>query len=348
MEIINVKYICAVLLVAITLTGTSCSREKISEKVTTPPVGKITEEFKKGVEQSKKFVISRVNGSDITMNNLINEMNRIAPRFVNDVSQRTPEIDNKVKREALAGLIFRELAVQEAVKQGMKAGPEVVEQAMKQLKANLGSEDNYRKYLETAGHSEASFNKQIEKDELLKMITAREIIQKVKVNEKLVRDTYNKEKATYDIPESFAVEDVLIPVGKDAETSMKKAKEILALIRKNNNDISKISQDKSFFVRNGNVSNQEYPNIYQAAAKMKSGELSAIIKEEDGLHIVKFLKKVPPQTLSFEEAKGDIERKLMQPFIEKRKAEWERGLKKNARIEIMLAEVEKKIKEEKR
>jgi len=214
--------------------------------------------------------------------------------------------------------------------------PEDVETAVKKIKTNLGSESAYKEYLVNSGITEASLRRQIGRTQLIDMINTKEVLLKTKVDEKLVRNVYTKEKASFVAPESFMVEDVIIQiVNNDEAAAMKKAEETLSFIKKNNNYISKLAQDKTRVVRNGNVTKQEYPSIFQAAAIMKPGDLSGVIKESDGLHIIKLLKKEPSRQLSFEEAKVDIEHKLMLPVIDKRKQQWENELKKNAKIEIM-------------
>jgi parvulin-like peptidyl-prolyl isomerase len=343
----TLKVIIGAVIMTLALSGLSCTRDK-TEKGGKPPVppehGKVVEKYKESVEESKKVVAAKVNGTDIRMNELVALMNRIAPKYITDMQKRTPEIDEKVKKEALDILIFRELAVQEAARQGMKVRPEAVDETMKKLKTGLGSEEAYRKYLERSDVTEESLRKQIEKDTLFNMISAKEIIQKVKkVDEKFARDVYNREKATYIAPDGFLVEDVFVPGGKDDKAVMNKAKEVLSLIKKNNNDLSKLAQDKTIAVRNGTVTAQEYPNIYRTAEGMKSGDLSGIVGESDGLHIIKLRQKEPSRQLTFEEVRGMVEQKLMVPVIKKRKEQWENGLRKSAKIELIQAKGEKKI-----
>src|SRR5512135_1328896 len=66
-----------------------------------PEQTKKKEEIRKGVEESKRLVVARVNGSDITMYSLVKEMNSMAPRFVPGGQPATPEMTAKVKKEAL-------------------------------------------------------------------------------------------------------------------------------------------------------------------------------------------------------------------------------------------------------
>jgi parvulin-like peptidyl-prolyl isomerase len=293
-------------------------------------------EYKKGIEKAKKIVVARVNGVDITMKELTDIMKAIAPRYINDATKKSPEIDAKIRKEALDTLVFRELAFQEAIRQGMKVKSGNVETAMKNIKTNLGSESAYKEYLVNSGHTEESLRKQLERDQLIDMINTKEVLQKTKVDEKLVRNTYNKDKASFVVPETFFVEDVIIQIIKgDEAAAMKMAQETFSILKKNNNDTSKLPQDKRRVIRSGNFTKQEYPDLFQAAAKMKAGDLSNAIKESDGLHIIKLLKKEPSRQLSFEEARADIAHKLLLPDINKRRQQWENELKKNARIEIM-------------
>jgi len=70
--------------------------------------------------------------------------------------------------------------------------------------------------------------------------------------------------------------------------------------------------------------------------RLKPGGLSGVIKENDGLHIIKMIQRKPSRQLSFEEARPLIESELRTSLSEKRKQEWEQQLKQNAKIEIEI------------
>ena len=337
MEKTFLKIIVGMLLLTIGLTGISCSKEKTAEKTAPPPEdAKTIAENKRSGEEAKKIVVAKVNGAELTMKELIDMMNQIAPRYLKDPAKRSPEIDSKVRKEALDTLVFRELAFQEAIRQGMKVKPEDVDATIRKLKTKFDSENTYKEYLVKSGLTEASLRKQVERDQLIEMINTKEVLLKTKVDEKLVQDTYNKKKASFVVPESFLVEDVFIQtVREDDAAAMNKAKETLTLIKKNDNNISKLAQDKTLLIRNGGITQQEYPNIFKAASLMKPGDLSSVIIESDGLHIIKLVRKEPSRQLSFEEARVDIEHKLMLPIMNKRKEQWANELKKNAKIDII-------------
>jgi parvulin-like peptidyl-prolyl isomerase len=325
------------LAVIVALAGTACKKGPDKAGTAKEPAGhdKMVEGHLKSIEDSKKVVVARVNGVNIIMNDLMNRMAQITFQHSGRGQQMTPEVRQKAEKEVLDMLIFRELAVQQAVNAGMKASPEAVVQAVAVLRTNAGSDEAFKKSLTMSGDTEESLRRSVERNMLFDMIATREIFGKIKVDEKRLRDSYAKDKAKYAFPETFAVEEVVVVKGKDDAAAMKRAKEILALIKKNH-DFSKLPQDGSFMIRQGWIEKKEYPNVFTAAARLKEGSLSDVIREEDGLHIIKVMKREPARQLSFEEARPQIEIELKRPLIEKRKQEWEAELKKKAKIEILL------------
>ncbi len=303
------------------------------------------EDERKDAEEAKKIIVARVNGTEINMFMLVRAMNSVAPKYVKKGEAVTPETSKKIKREALDRLIFEELAVEEAIEKGINPTPEAIEKVVRQVKENLGSEQDYREYLEKSNLTEDALKKLIERSQRYEMITAREIYGKVKVDEKLVRDEYEKEKGNYILAENFVVEDVFFPNGNDDEITRKKADEILKTIEKNNNDVWKLVLDGTFIVREINVKKERYPKIHRTMTDMKVGDLSGVIKDKDGFHIIKVKKKEPSRQLTFEEAKDTIKLKFLVPAQDQRKQEWEKELREKAKIAVMLDEVEKKLKE---
>jgi len=161
--------------------GTSAGKDNV---VKPAEHEEMLEQYRKGVEESKKVPVARVNGAEITMFDLLNRMNRIAPQYMKPGQPRDPGTDARVKQEALDVLIFRELAVQEAVRQGMKVEPEALDRSVKTLKDRLGSEDAYKAYLSREGLTEESLRKGIERDQLYERVAEKEIFQKVQATGK--------------------------------------------------------------------------------------------------------------------------------------------------------------------
>ncbi len=206
MKGISLRIFTLTMLFAFALAGISCNRQKSANKVPalTPEQAKqhemLLEERKKSIEDSKRNTAVKVNGVAITMYDLINEMNEIAPQYVKPGDKKDPQVDAKVRKAAMDRLIYRELAVQEAVRQGMKVGPEEVALALKKVKENLKTEDAYREKLKETGLTEEELKKELERNLLIDMITEKEIFAKVKVDPNQVKKVYARDKASYKGP----------------------------------------------------------------------------------------------------------------------------------------------------
>ncbi len=186
-------------IVLICYAGLSCTKNKEGNKgkPVTPQATMSSEQYLKSVEESKKVVVAKVNGNDILMFDLVREMNTIGPQYIKQGQKITPEIDKQVRKEALDRLIYRELAVQEAVKQGMTVPPEKIDPQISKMRTDLKSDDAYKQRLKSMGMTEAELRKQIERNLLVEMITEKEIFDKVKIDPALIKKTYERDKASY-------------------------------------------------------------------------------------------------------------------------------------------------------
>lgn len=319
----------------------SCSKKEQATpaKNLSPDRNEIAEKMNRSAAQSKSIVVADVNGDKITMSDLIREMNVVAPNFVRPGERPTPRMDEEVRAKALDVLIFGSLATQEAIKQGIKVKPESVDKVVKNLKDRAGSEKAYKAYLTSQGLTEAEFREMVTRDILFRKITEKEILKKVKYkepDEKQLKEIYAREKNSFVMPKAYVAEDVFFAGGKKDDRTMEKAKKVLAEIKAKGNDLSRLAHDGSFTIRKIPVSQSVFPVMYRTLAGLKQGDVSGIIEEGDGLHIVKAEGEEPARTMTFDEAKHIIEQKLMNEAVEKRKEEWEKGLKKGAKIEITL------------
>ena len=336
------------LILILALAGSSCKKKEepaVKEPQVKPEVTKQVEQQKKNLEDAKTHVIAKVNGSNITMYNLVHEMNALAPRYISQGQQPTPELSEKIKKEALNKLIFEELAVQEAVKKGINVKPETIEDVAKKVRTHLGSDEAYKMYLDKFGFTDESFRKQIERGHRFETVLSQEIYGKIKIDEKRIKDAYEKEKSKFVMPEKFIADDVYFTSGKDDEDTRKKAKEVLSTLKKNNGDLAKLGQDKTLVLRRIPVNKNEYPLLYTEMTPMKPGDLSGVVKEGDGLHIIKVVAKEPSRPMTYEEARKVIHRRFMGEEGDKKIAVWDKELRKTAKIEVMLEEVEKKLRE---
>jgi len=191
--------ICFVAILVIGFTLISCKGDTAKKKEPsnrTPESSRIAEEHQKRVEESKKTIAATVNGVPISSADLVAEMNAIAPQYLKPGQKRDPKTDEKIRKEALNRLIWRELAVQQAKKEGMKAPAEAVAEEMKRIKGEEKTEEAFRQRLAKTGMTEEELRGRIERNLLVEMITEKEVFGKAVVDPEEARKVYEKKYAS--------------------------------------------------------------------------------------------------------------------------------------------------------
>jgi hypothetical protein len=188
----KIKALAAAALMIVLAQGMTTSCKKTEPGAVSPDQAA---RLQKSFTESKQAAAARVNGAEVSMFVLLREMNAIAPQYLARTQQRTPAIDEQIRKDALNNVIVQELAVQEASKAGLQAKPEAVDAELRKMKARLGSASAFEGYLAKNGLTEAELRKQIAQDALFELIAAREVDAKIKVTESDLKKRYQAEKS---------------------------------------------------------------------------------------------------------------------------------------------------------
>lgn len=175
-------------------------KAKVTQPPLTPEQKKMVEEMKRGVEESKKKVVAKVNGQPITMFQVVREMNSIAPKYIKEGEPTTPEITEKIKKEALDYLINKELAIQEAKRQKITIRKETIDNVIDKLIEMLGSKKAFEQDLKEKNLTEYELRKNIERSHLFELISKKEVYDKIIVNDDVLKKYYEKNKKIYVLP----------------------------------------------------------------------------------------------------------------------------------------------------
>lgn len=284
-------------------------------------------------QASKKVVVAKVNGAEISMNALVKMMNRIGAK---SAAAPTPEESEAVKKEALDRLILQELAYQKALSQGLRAPQETIDASLANLKENVGGEEGYQQLLEKEKVTEQELRTQVERSLTLERIFAKEVYEKVVVPEEELKKAYEREKGKYIQPEKVSVIDVYFFTKTGGESRTEKAESIRSrILAEKNRDPWQLVLDGTFTVRNYEPQKEKDRDLFKEAKKLKKDEISRVIKTPDGAHIVKLREYSPERRLTLEEVRPNLEKQLRAPAQAMRLREWERELRANATIEIM-------------
>lgn len=199
-----------------TLAGFSCSKEKPAKKEKPGGHDTMLEQYNKSVEELKNVVVARVNGATITKYDLFTRANKLASDYVQRGQQMTPEIEQKVQKDALEELVFRELAIQEAIRLNMKVPQQNIDAVLKQYKTKIGTQKEFIEHLKKRDLTEASLIKLIEKDQLFRIISAKEIYEKVKEEGAEKKPAMEKRKLEWEqeLKKNAKIEILVAEVGK--------------------------------------------------------------------------------------------------------------------------------------
>jgi len=195
--------LCSVAVIFLGFSMSSCTGEKAPTKEVSTPSSEPsrgTGDPRKNIEEPDKAIAATVNGVAISRPDLLGEMNAIAPLYIQPGEKRDPKTDEKIRKEALDRLIYRELAVQEAKRQGMKAPAGAVAEELKRIKAERKTEEAFRQNLAKSGITEEDLKRRIERGILVEMITEKEIFGKVTVDLGEARKVYDKRMESYKDP----------------------------------------------------------------------------------------------------------------------------------------------------
>lgn len=160
-------------------------------------------------------------------------------------------------------------------------------------------------------------------EELKKMLVAEEYlkrkIEKIKIEEKDLKNYYEKNKDKYKKTEGVKVKHILIYVPEKSDNAtlqkaLTKANQIYGKILKGANfeEMAKMySDDTTSKVKGGDLGiirkGETIPEFEQEIFKLKIGEVSKPIRSPYGYHIIKVEKKIPAEILPFEKVKNLVE-----------------------------------------
>lgn len=281
-------------------------------------------------------IVARVNGVGITAAALNARVERVLRAKGHGTSSQ--EDFRAIARKALDKLIVQELAYQKARAEGMKVSREEMDAVIASLKKRAGGEEKYRELLAKSNVTEDKVRKELARNRLVKRIFEKDVLSKVVISPDEIRNEYERTKSDFIIPEKVVIDDVVLFLDPGKGGSMKKAEALRRRIMLDKDkDPRNIPSDGTFMVREMEPNKAKQKELYDAAVKLKEGEVSGIIETADSLHIIKLKKYSPQREAGFDQVKGYVEARLKAQKAGKIMAVWEEKLKKGAKIEILDA-----------
>ncbi len=297
----------------------------------------------------EKKVVARVNGAELTEEDLKEEIGRIIPRATFHGAPLRKKVE-EFREQALQNLILQEIKYQEARRQKIKVRRKDIEKDVNKIKERfkgLDFEDVLKKNNMTIETLRGKIERRLMVEALEKKID-KEFKKKAEktVTKRYLLDYYENNKDKFVQPERVRLREILIRIdpggGKKNWDEAKARAEDIMKKGKAGEDFSKLAMEYSQdeyapkggdmgFVHKGSV----MPEIEQAIEDLKVGEIGGPVWTIYGYHIVKLEEIAPPIQMKYEEVKEKLKITLQQKEYLRLKNDWTNGLKEKAKVEIV-------------
>lgn len=277
-------------------------------------------------------VAARVNGKPISAA----DVQKLADKIASGAKTTADQVWNDARDQ----LVAVETLVQAATAEKLSASAAEIDAELKDLKAQLGTAEQFQKTLAESKSTEAEFREEMRRGILVQKLLDRHV--KVKVSDQEVESYYKENQDQFERPEMIKASHILVkvPAGAGAESARNRAAEILARAKKGE-DFEKLakelSEDPMTKDKGGDLGlfpNRRTP-VAEAAFALKPGEISEIVESPYGLHVIKAFARQAAGTTSFNDAKEGIRAQLEDDQREDKEDAYVGEVEKKAKIEIL-------------
>jgi len=291
-------------------------------------------------------VLVKVNGDIVTkteFERLQVELLRQKPELQN-VSADSPALQQAVA-ESTPQLILQAVDELLMVQRGRELGYVMSDDQFKSVLDNIKKDNNidtdekFNEALKQEGMSLADLRKQLEKNMLETRVQQNEVVAKISVTEDEAHTYYNAHKGEFTTPSSLMLREILVKVPTDARgvnvAADDAAKEKIGDIRNRvlgGEPFAKLAGEVSDSPSKTNggligpISSEDLaPALQQALLKLKAGDVSDVMRMQQGYEIFQLDSKTEPKVKSYDDAHTDITDKIAE---DKRKVETEKYIEK--------------------
>lgn len=258
-----------------------------------------------------------------------------------------PEIA-RARREVLDQLINQKLMEQVIEKYEITASEGEIDSAIEDVKRQNGiTHADLLEALQREGVTYDDYRDQVTKQIQRTKLMRRQVRATKDANDVGARKYYDENPELFQLGEEAMVAHILIatpPAAPPEERAAARKKAEAALTRLNSGeDFGELAKQVSAgptaaqggslgYIRRGDT----VPDFEDAVFSMKKGETSGVVETKIGYHVIRVEDKKPSRTISFEESKESIRRRLVQEEIETEFQEWLDKLRSGAYVEKKL------------
>jgi len=164
------------------------------------------------------------------------------------------------------------------------------------------------------------------------------VLKGIEAKDDEVKTYYDAHAGEFVEPARFKVAQIVVPtpeLAKEVQTRLASGEAFEGLAKAYSKDTRTAGEGGVV----GEFTKQQLGKEFEAVFALKEGEVSAPIKTGNGHHLVKVLSIEPERALSFDEAKRQVQRAIMQPRVDERTKKWVGQLRAAAVIEVSDAAI---------
>jgi peptidyl-prolyl cis-trans isomerase SurA len=305
-------------------------------------------------------IVARVNDTDITTAQLEKQFQN---RITGAEQPPAPDETEDLKLQVLNQMINDQILLGQATTAGLSASDAEVDVKFNEFKSQY-TEEKFQQLLKdqkmTADEIRAELRKSITIDKLVN----KDITSKISVSEAEIKNFYDKNKASFNLPESYHIAHILVtPVAdpdvhngknddaKSADEARQKATRLLREVQ-GGADFATVardySEDPTSGPMGGDLNFQPLqaienidPKLSQAVQRMKTGEtLPQIVETRFGFHILKLLEKDAggQKDLSDPRVQAQVRQVIFNRKDQTLKAAYSEAARNKAKVSNFLAE----------
>lgn len=304
-------------------------------------------------------IVARVNTKEVTAADLDKQYQA----RINGASQLpTPEESQALKFQLLTQMIDDEILLQMASSSGLSATDAEVETKFTDLKSQY-SEEQFQEMLKLQKVKPEDIKADMRRSLTLEKLVTKEITSRINVSDGEIKDVFDKNKASFNLPEGYHLQHIMVTPAPDAQiTNAKhddaknpveaqaKAARLLRDIQ-GGQDFAVVardwSEDAESAPNGGDLGfrsladlDKNDPKLRMAVERLKVGESSSLIETRFGYHILKLIErdKGGQKDLSSAQVQAQIRQAIFSQKEQMLKAAFSEVARNKAQVNNYLAE----------
>jgi len=292
-------------------------------------------------------VAALVNGTVISRTDFQRELSRMRRQQGTRAKLADEAKLAELQREALENLITRELLYQESRKRGIAVAASAVDKELKELKGQFATGAQYSGALAKTGLDEAKVRGEIERGLAIRNLVTTAIGSRISVSERELKEYYTRHIDTFTDPPQVRISHILAKFDEAAAPEAKESARLrLQGARKRlteGEDFARVAgeiSDCDSKAKGGDLgwfsAGQLAPVMEKTVDGLKIDELSGVVEDRFGYHLVKVVERRPAKVHPYDAVADRVKRlarqekglKDLQPFVKK--------LRDGAKVEIVL------------